>query len=195
MFIGMFAWPIGLDDKEKLPCAGQVDTKPYYVCDPWDLDRGLWYQVYAAVILTIAQMLGTRIQAHSTRKVEAEEFIEKEREVRRQSMWVLDPDEEEGEVYGETDEPEDPDAKSAPKPRRPSARARADGTIGPLQTEPNVRETAFGSFWEEAFEEDPEMDVDDVAGGKGDGYLDIGDEEETANDPGGLNDVDARMLL
>jgi hypothetical protein len=53
------AVPAGLQD---LPCSGYVDAKPYFVCDPWDIGEGVFYQIYAAVFFTVAQMVGTRIQ-------------------------------------------------------------------------------------------------------------------------------------
>jgi hypothetical protein len=87
LFLAMIVWPAGLNN-HLVPCEGYLDTKPYYVCLPWELGEGVVVQIVACIFLTIAQMVGSRIESASDRFEEEKVHIKRERE--RRSMWYLD---------------------------------------------------------------------------------------------------------
>ena len=186
MFLAMFVWPVGLDNKV-LPCAGMLDTKRYFVCSPWELGQGVVVQIVACIFLTIGQMVGSRLTPASERIHEVEEFQKRERD--RKAMWYLEDEEEDANGKGPSQKSnsDNEDAgesgtdaavrkgsvaslgsTKSVNGRRGSKR-RSDGTLGPLQTDTNFRET---SFWNDTFdtlEENPEEYLDiSAAGGASD---------------------------
>jgi len=198
MFLAMFIWPAGLDN-QILPCAGLLDTKRYYVCRPWELGQGVVVQIVACIFLTIGQMVGSRLEPASNRIHEVEEHQKRERD--RKAMWYLEDDEDDADGKKTVPDDEEDDAVSNAVERKSSvssivskqsingrrgSKRRSDGTLGPVQTNMQFRET---SFWNDTFdtlEENPEEYLDISAAGGG--------SDEDDGEDGMLSEEAAMML-
>ena len=193
----MIVWPAGLNN-HLVPCEGYLDTKSYFVCRPWELGEGVVVQIVACIFLTIAQIVGSRIESASERFEEEKVHTKRERE--RRSMWYL---EEEAKKVGGSDDEEDgeEDTSEAPAKRgslfierkssgtieRGFSKRRSDGTLGPLQTADGFRET---SFWNDTFDA---LDEDEEGEG-GSGYLDVAEDPENDGDED-IFSTEAAMML
>ena len=154
MFIGLLMWPFGLEN-ESTPCTGNIDTKQYYICAPWEIGDGAIVMIVAAAVNAIALMVSTRVRTRKARKEALDRHNLYERQ--REAYW-----------YGEDDDvDEDGAAKTDGSPRRSSRKLSSSSVDGVAAggRRSSVRET---SFWDEAFEDvDPE------------GYLDVQVDAET----------------
>jgi hypothetical protein len=108
LFLSMIIWPIGLEDDELVPCnkdsqGNQLPSEAYHMCDPWDLDTGIYLMIVAMIFMTFAMCLSSLV----TSKVSQRDTDRLKRKRRDTQGWY-DP--------------------SRPRPAKPSGEQSATGS-------------------------------------------------------------------
>jgi hypothetical protein len=86
LFVAMLIFPVGLEDDTYLPCDDGLESKSYHLCNPWNLDMGLYLMIVAMIFMCFAMCLSTLV----TSKV-SQRDVERMKRKRRETQGWYDP--------------------------------------------------------------------------------------------------------